>query len=157
MRTIKFKAWDVQGKEMYYGKNTDAILTYNNGEFGLQVDTHYPDHKLWNGEDHEIPVFDSIEEFNVMQFTGLLDKNGKEIYEGDILKFLPHYPHDFQERYPWKKHGLIGNGVSWKDGWLYADTTFADRKEEQLLVGKDGVVDEWEVIGNIYENKDLLV
>jgi uncharacterized phage protein (TIGR01671 family) len=77
-------------------------------------------------------TFDAI----LMQYTGLKDKNGVEIYEGDVVEAKGYY----QDKYI----------IEWVyDGW-------------EIFDGKDGVVadfDEWEkleVIGNIYENPELL-
>lgn len=68
------------------------------------------------------------ERYDVMQYTGLKDKNGKEIYEGDVV--ADGY-HDKYGRYEVKWHGV---------GWNFVST--------------DGR--ELEAIGNIYENPDLI-
>ncbi len=89
----------------------------------------------------------------IMQYTGLKDRNGKEIYEGDLMKYLVHYPHDFQERNPLKKHGRIAGGVQWVKGWLYLD--YVDEKKDGSLLYEEEAKN-WEVVGNIYENPDML-
>jgi uncharacterized phage protein (TIGR01671 family) len=71
MREIKFRAWD--GKEMH----TDALSAKIKPaqEFdGLKLDAYYE------------PGFNNCNMKSLMQFTGLTDKNGVEIYEGDILQ-----------------------------------------------------------------------
>ena len=79
-----------------------------------------------------------------MQYTGLKDKNGKEIYEGDIIKFS-----ELQ----------VGQrtifSVEWQEGFgcfRYTTGGYDDLELDQTEVDDEGI----EVIGNVWENKDLL-
>ena len=77
-----------------------------------------------------------INDYNIlMQSTGLKDKNGKLIYEGDIVK-----KQEWQDEY---KLGV----VFWDDMWGHFDVT---------KMSMFSLVNRAEVIGNIYENKELL-
>jgi uncharacterized phage protein (TIGR01671 family) len=103
---------------------------------------------------------DCVEEYIFLQFTGLLDKNGKEIWEGDIIKCK--YPFDgeaigeiYFDNMTYKLKSLnqseeaIKRGYNdfieyWSDGEYDWDTL------EQIMDS------EMEVIGNIYQNKNLI-
>lgn len=76
---------------------------------------------------------DKFFDFELMQFTGLKDKNGKEIYEGDILEYV--------ER-DWNKL---------KDLTVRCDVVFEDGAFKPSIDPENS-----EVIGNIYENPELL-
>jgi len=131
MREIKFRAWDKKGKKMYeveaiswLWKYIDVIVGYNKN--------NYPKIK-------GMP----IEDMELIQFTGLLDKNGKEIYEGDIVEFFDDM--DVLRKEPVTfENGSFGFIIGWE-------------QEEFLGFNNEWLnLDELEVIGNIYENPELL-
>jgi len=84
--------------------------------------------------------FSWIEEgqpFVLMQWTGLLDKNGREIYEGDLLKY---------------EMGSIWE-VIFEDGCFKRNSLTARYGSKKLLLDSP---EQFEIIGNIHENPELL-
>ncbi len=77
--------------------------------------------------------------YPLMQFTGLKDKNGKEIYEGDIVK---------------QDANNIGFIEYDKGSFSVVDRPLSDYEIGAGYIGD--MSDTWEVIGNIYENPELL-
>lgn len=75
-REIKFRVWDSDFKKMRYLNSTHDIIEFDEKGIGqyYNLQTGYAE---WFGD--------------LMQYTGLKDKNGKEIYEGDILKAYEYY------------------------------------------------------------------
>ena len=113
-REIKFRAWIKPQKRMVGWGGEDGVLFYIRKML----------------QDKEVVL---------MQYTGLKDKNGKEIYEGDIIQLLGHRPNididvDIEEV-------IFNNGEFCH--------TYQDRPTKKFWQHA-------EIIGNIYENKDLL-
>lgn len=135
MREIKFRAFNGMGMEY----NVVA------GKFG-----HFYVNPYNNGMDEKDST--SLTPFNtkyedtvpLMQFTGLKDKNGKEIYEGDIIS-SDNFSSNLVIGYSNEKAAFVGSRTnSFKISEIY---NFLD----------DIVIDDnWEVIGNIYESPELL-
>jgi len=84
------------------------------------------------------------EKYELMQFTGLSDKNGKDIYEGDIVIY----------------HQKFKDEIIWKDGGFGYYTNFKNSGVGIKFVSLSSLHDLWctnvKIIGNIYANKGLL-
>ena len=129
MREIKFRAWD--SKKMVYL----APLEVENQNMGL----------ILSGNIDGKPEA-------VMQYTGLKDKNGKEIYEGDIIG-------DTED---WSIVIWCDKCIGWQLAWYDIDI---DAKTCHMCIGDFDITETFanniadndeEVIGNIYENQELL-
>lgn len=82
--------------------------------------------------------FMSFDEIGIMQSTGLLDKNGKEIFEGDILG---------------TKDGLLNGIIEYRtDLGMWTNSLLRYNNFERLC----SIASDREIIGNIYKNKELL-
>lgn len=139
-RTIKFRAWHARIKEMF---NVDVLAisecAWSCPDFGKQgVSLAYQSH---------IPV---------MQFTGLVDKNGVEIYDGDIISFgnrLYEVATNFKGYY--LQRYKLWNG-EFKPAFTYAMSLITRPIQNGDRGENGGIVDSAEVIGNIYQNPELV-
>ena len=129
MREIKFRAWDSEYKTMV---DNCGVLNGNAWDIRLMKSRMIP------LETTALEAIENIvhERIILMQYTGLKDKNGKEIYEGDILK---------------NDHGVFD--VLWN----VSRACFSVREMHKSVGTGLHVVDIFsEIIGNIYENPELL-
>ena len=124
MRAIKFKVFNTRLKKMSEPFAIEDLLSC---EVALLHDSSIADEIIW------------------IEYTGLQDKNGKEIYEGDIVecKVMPDRNLDYWGHKPpryiisWGESGFI---FDYYGNWWGVPSSTQD----------------WEVIGNIYESKELL-
>ena len=130
----KFRAWDKESQKMYEVKS----IVYTLGSMlCVNRSALFPERTLY------------FEDTPVMQSTGLLDKNGKEIFEGDIVKTTRFFGRADETGgfYEYEKE-LIGIVKQLEGAWV-------------IETGKGAVylwsdIDENEILGNTWENPELL-
>lgn len=157
-REIKFRAWDRKAKamfpihEMTFNKSKNE-LEYIHGVDIFDKDSDFSGNVAYGGHIEKMTGNPLRPKFELMQFTGLHDRNGEEVYEGDIIKEpsletrnIPNckYPEYFLSK------------VVFKDSAFKIVSTKSIHPVHFDMFCKDGVCLNYEVIGNIYENPELL-
>lgn len=140
MRDFKFRVWDKFTEKMVFtGFSIIGEITV----FSLidQYCHKYPNDKLDSPKS-----FERWHDFVVMQFTGLKDKNGTEIYESDLLID----PRDFEIGN--NPHQVIFNQNIAAYGWFHTPML-----QEEKFYSLNRFLESLEVIGNIYQNPELLI
>lgn len=135
MRQIKFRAWDTKDKKYLFSDKQEFICTTHQNGFGVTIPFDI-DGFIDSVQGIDWSDADLITgRYELEQFTGTYDKNGKEIYEGDIIQT------DIGAR---------------EIGWNNEYSRFGFRENV-----RDGFytfcrLSNFEVIGNIHENEELL-
>ena len=135
MRDIKFRGFCKRKKRWIYG---DLSQLNNFNQPSIVEGIYHVDGAEYNMNESE------VEEESIGQYTGLEDKNSKEIYEGDIVRFTWHSVLCSSEKPIDRRYEV----VYIDGGFRQADTYGA--------IGNWYKWDEVEIIGNIYENPELL-
>ena len=133
MREIGYRAWLKEEKKIIYPK---LILN----DFGSVVEVAYNNIDISSDEliEHRLLIEDVVLE----QFTGLRDKNGKKIYEGDLVKEV-----------------IYGRtSVIWEVRWHQEECCFELHRIRGAYYGDSLLGDniQYEVIGDIHRNPELL-
>ena len=127
-RLIKFRAWD--------GEKMDRL--WKDGRLVVDASTGEAQKIGFGSTPFNVSIPHGL---TLMQYTGLKDKNGVEIYEGDIIQYYTFY---------------YGNKKERKEVVEWIDDMQDDSFGEPLSMGYRFYGSEIEVIGNIYENPQLL-
>lgn len=146
MREIKFRAWNETKNEWYY--QDDLIIT----SYGIFEGYH----TLSENKPIKSPL--------LMQYTGLTDKNGREIYESDIVRIweeTEHIPNrdsgggiiEYDQREGYSQLGI----VEFKNAWFTYETKKHLKGRVENIYAPLDFTNNLEVVGNIYENKELIV
>ena len=130
----KFRAWNT--KSGRFAKDGELFLSIDSENYNL-YSVDFDNFRLEN------------DNYILMQYTGLKDKNGVEVYEGDLVSF-----EDSDGGYEYQDLVINTGIVEYGDlGFYFTNRVAVDMDDFYI---KDGRCDEVEIIGNIYENPELL-
>ena len=149
MRKIKYRIWEIK-ENRYYPNFVDLDIDdtgyydYDLAQTGAVIRTDY----LGEGDDEpwrKTQSYNVSDDVIIEQFTGLKDKNGRDIYEGEIV----------EARWYRAKHARLDTKgeVKFNDGWFYISDD--PDGQDRLGVPVHNCYN-IEVIGNVHDNKDLL-
>ena len=141
MTAIKFRAWDKRRKSMEIVDRLTFMFETKDGILTEVLDLEPPVR-----EEPRRVLFP--EDCELMQFTGLIDKNGKEIYEGDVVAYNVPVQADEDGNIDWEG---VHMRIEWDAEKARFQTPFSDAENLPGQHGPKNMV----VVGNIYENPEL--
>ena len=147
MREIKFRYWDTIRKEFITAGDVYLLM---NG-------------RVLAGDMDNLPLVDITENVVKIQYTGLKDKNGREIFEGDIIgtweqdEYIPERDsgggivgYDVKEGF--SQIGIVAFNNAW---FTYETKKHIAGRKEKIYAPLDFTNDLF-IVGNVYENPELL-
>lgn len=134
MQEIKFRAWNKGNNEWLKGRD---LCIYLDGSISIFGNPPCPTNIF--------PKYNPL--ITIVQFTGLYDKNGKEIYEGDIIQWNGYEVQNGKQIRPIRKRA-IGMTVD-----AFRNSFIDDCFHLQNLLEQGSNI---EVIGNVHENPELI-
>lgn len=137
MRVIKFRAWDnVDKKWLWHYEDMggfdikgEIILM---GEYGSGI-----------------PLERFLNDVVITQWSGMIDKDGKEIYEGDIVEYAKEMISDDSEELIYMKKR---DYVEFRNGWFQASNNYFGWEGEDIICLENS-----EVVSNIFETPEFLI
>ena len=146
VREIEFRGKNIKTKEWHYGSlvskyDVDACLYC---QYHILEKSEYSRSCDWDS-DLVNANFYEVDENTIGQFTGLCDKNGKKIYEGDVVKFIDYDSYD---------EGFENAGVVKYGGNMFYVTNRYSVNMEDLVDDLEGSM-YCEVISNIYDDTEM--
>ncbi|EKS3204302.1 hypothetical protein QBY36_000128 [Campylobacter coli] len=145
LKDFDFRIWSVK-KEKYLDELYSNIISLSSDKSIKGYNRNYKILAIEFSPYDSIPLMNDNEEcFEIELFTGLCDKNGTKIYEGDIL----YYFKDCSEGEVFKYQVLF------KEGAFYLFESYDGFVDDEDLIAEFDLK-ELQVMGNIHENKELL-
>jgi uncharacterized phage protein (TIGR01671 family) len=166
MRETKFEAWSKHYRTMYDSRHVYKICQSQDVEFPDDVREDWKAGSVlvghcWEIEEGIIPIWLGPEDVVLRQYTGLKDKNGKEIYEGDIVRCRASvYGSDEEKDIHEVRWGSFSDCCVEGETWILGPDAYKKGAIFQPAIwyywGEKVEHNQLEVIGNIYENPELL-
>ena len=146
MRENKFRGWNKKEKFM------SEVFVFGYEGYTIDDDgVHYINEK----RNTVITSFSLKGDYILMQYTGLKDKNGEEIYEGDIVKSVSELVKMMSDEKTGKYRTEIYSIIYVENEARFATKDPKRDKYEPFALSQDRMTEYYEVIGNIYENPEL--
>ena len=142
MREFKFRLWSIEEKQFI----APNILEVFNESGDLTPFKYIKTGKL-------NPLYMPVENYIIQQYTGLTDSKGNHIYEGDIIK--EHHFEDWGDKIGYEYIGIVVY-KEYSDDILYAGYKTIPAKNQNTKFRGNAIQSDCEVIGNIFENPELL-
>jgi uncharacterized phage protein (TIGR01671 family) len=150
MREIKFRVWDEENTKMYSIDNLHfGYLGRGHGEYTSE-DFYYglSGHASTLSYKEHSDLKLNYSKIHILQYTGIKDKHGKDVYVGDIVRYN-------------RRGGIMANSKNYCNYVEYSrimgmDTYHFHNDSNQPINNWNFLFDTFEIIGNIYENPELI-